>query len=130
MADLALDVHGRRLESDLRAVVLAELGDEFAVMGLDAVEALEKVDVKIGAPELAVGDSPEADVLLRPHDLANAIVLDRAQRLGGQRLGEKLLARLFQPAGAKKTADVVGAKRRLRHAILPVGGARRRRAQV
>ena len=127
MADLALDMHGRRLEADLRAVVLAEFGDEFAVMGLDAVEALEKIDVEIGAPEFAVGDPPEADVFLRAHDLANAFVLDRAQRVGGQGLGEELLARLFQPLRAEVAADVIGAKRRLRHEILPAGGARRRR---
>ena len=47
VADLSLDVHGRRLEADLRPVVLAEFCDELAVMGLDAVELLEEIDVEI-----------------------------------------------------------------------------------
>ena len=66
MPDLALDMHGRRLEADLGAVVLAEFGDELAVMRLDAVELLEEVDVEIGAAEFAVGDPLQADLLLAP----------------------------------------------------------------
>ena len=65
MRDLALDMHRRRLEADFGAVVLAEFGDELAVMGLDAGKLFEKIDVEIGAAEFAVGDPLEADVLLR-----------------------------------------------------------------
>ena len=115
MADLALDMHGRRLEADLAAVVLAELGDELAVVGLDAVELLEEVDVKIGAAEFAVGDPLEADAFLRPHHLADAFVLDRPQLFGRQGLGEEFLARRAQALGAEKAADMIGAKRRLGH---------------
>ena len=57
-ADLAADMHRRRLEADLRAVALAEGRDEFAVVRLDALEALEEIDMEIGAAELAVGDRP------------------------------------------------------------------------
>ena len=78
-ADLAAHMHRRRLEADLRAVVLAEARDIFAVMRLDALEPLEEIDMEIGAAELAVGDALEADVLLRAHDLADALVLDRVQ---------------------------------------------------
>ena len=119
MADLAFDVHGRRLEADFAAVVLAEFGDELAVVGLDAVEPLEEVDVEIGAAEFAVGDPLEADVFLRAHDLADACVLDRAQFLGRQGLGEELLARRPQPLGAEKAADMIGAEWRLGHRIPP-----------
>ena len=115
VADLAFDVHRRRLEADLAAVVLAELGDELAVVGLDAVEPLEEIDVEIRAAELAVGDPLEADVLLRAHDLADARVLDCAQCLGRQGLGERLLARRPQAFGPEKAADMVGAERRLGH---------------
>ena len=38
--------------------------DGDAALGLDAVELRQKVDVEIGAPELAVGDAVQAEVLL------------------------------------------------------------------
>ena len=111
--DLAADMHRRRLEADLGAVVLAELGDELAVMGLDALEAFEKIDVKIGAAELAVGDSPQAHVLLGMHDFADAIVLDRVQLLAPP-YGRRRSARALPAAapgedscrhGRRETAD-------------------------
>jgi hypothetical protein len=108
-------MHGRRLEADFAAVVLAELGDEFPVMGFDAVEPLEEIDVEIGAAELAVGDSLEADPLLRTDDLTDARVLDRAQLVCWQGLGEELLARGSQAFRAEKTADVIGAEWRMSH---------------
>ena len=117
--DLAPDMHRRRLEPDLGAVVLAELRDEFAVMRLDALEALEEIDVKVGAAELAVGHSLQAHVLLRMHDLADAFVLDRVQVGRREPARGEALTRVSQSLGAKKAADVVGAERRTAHGFLP-----------
>ena len=112
-------MHRRRLEPDLGAVVLAELRDEFAVMGLHALEALEEIDVKVGAAELAVGDPLQADVLLSMHDLADAFVLDRVQVGRREPARGEALTRFSQSLGAKKAADVVGAERRTGHGLLP-----------
>ena len=111
-------MHGRRLEADLRAVVLAERGGELAVAHLDAVELLQEIDMEIGAAELAVGDPLEADLLLPPDHLADALVLDGAQRRRVDLVGEELLPRLAQGGGTQEAADVIGAERR-GHWLLP-----------
>src|ERR1700722_3945600 len=105
-------MHGRRLESDLAPIVLAELGDEFAVMGLDALEALEKIDVEEGAAKLAVGNALKAHVRLGAHYFANARVLDCMQLSGGEAAGGEAFTRFPQPLGAKETPYMVCAKRR------------------
>ena len=120
MFDPALDMHGWRLEADLGTIVLAEFRDELAIVGFDAVEFFEEVDVEIGAAELAVRHPLEADRLLRLDDLADALVLNRAKLGGGQLAGEKILPRLAQPGRAEKRADMVGAERRSGHQILPL----------
>ena len=112
-------MHGRRLEADLGSVGLAETRDEFAVVGFDALEPLEEIDVEIGAAKLAVGDSLQAHVLLGAHDLADACVLDRVQ-VGGRKLaGREFLARLAQALGPQEAPDMIGAKRRTGHGFLP-----------
>src|SRR5580704_18409613 len=108
-------MHGRRLEPDLGSIILAELGDEFGVVGFDALEALEEVDVKEGAAKLAVGNPPQAHILLRAHDFANRRVLDCVQLSGGEAASGDTLAGFPQPLGAKETADMVGAKWRTGH---------------
>ena len=78
---------------------LLKVRGEFAVSRLDALEALEKIDVKEGAAKLAVGDPLQAHILLRAHDVADALVLDRVQLGGGKAAGGETLARL--PAAAR-----------------------------
>src|ERR1700722_8253078 len=112
-------MHGRRLEPDLGPIVLAELGDELAVMRLDALEALEEIDVKEGAAKLAVGNRLQARILLGAHDFANARVLDCVQLVGRQGASGETLARFPQSLGAKETPNMVGAKRRTGHGFLP-----------
>src|SRR3546814_9549663 len=112
MADRRLHVHGRRAEADLAAVVAAEGGDELAVGHGDAGEALEKVDVEEGAPELAVGDALQAGVLLALHHRADAVVLDLPEPGVVQPAAGMLLARLGEAARAQEAADVVGAEGR------------------
>ena len=96
-----------------------KLRGEFAVMGLDALEALEKIDVKEGAAKLAVGDPLQAHILLGAHDFADARVLDCVQLGGGEAAGGETLTRFPQPLRAKETPDMVGAKRRTGHGSLP-----------
>ena len=121
MPDLALDMHRRRLETDLRPIVLAELGDELAVMGMDAFEPFEEIDVEIGAAEFPVRYPLQPCPLLALDHLADAFVLDASQFGRGQIPGEELLPRLQQTARPQEAPDMVGAKRRLRH-----GSSRRR----
>ena len=70
----------RRREVDVarRAV---ELHRDAAVR-VDARELLEEVDVEERAAEFAVGDALQARVFLQLDDVADGVVLDRAQRLG------------------------------------------------
>ena len=59
MADLAGDLHHRRRKID-RAVGLAEAHLD-AALGLDPLQLLQKIDVKVGAAILAVGDALQAN---------------------------------------------------------------------
>src|SRR5207302_4094171 len=45
----------------------------------DVGKLLDEIEMPPGAAELAVGDAAIAEILLQPHHLADAIVLDRAQ---------------------------------------------------
>ena len=119
--DLASDMHRRRLEADLGPVVFAEGRDEFAVMGLDAFQALEEIDMKKGAAEFPVGDPLEPHVLLRAHDLADALVLDRVKLFRRESAAGEPFARLPQTLGPKITSDMVGAERRTGHRYSPSG---------
>ena len=72
-----------------------------------AAELLQKIDVKIGAPELAVGDRFKADRLLKIHDFVDGFVLHGAQ-LGCTDLAFGFfVARIEQKFRPQKTADVV-----------------------
>ena len=81
---------------------------------LDALEALEEIDVPPIAPELPIGDRGQAHRLLLCHRVADAAVLDVAQRLAAD------LARLRGGAGplklgrAQQAADLVGPERGFR----------------
>jgi len=77
-----------------------------------ALELLEEIDVEIGAAELAVGDALQAPVLLELDDVADRLVLDRAQLGAADRvLLEMLVARLEQLFRAQEAAYVIGAER-------------------
>ena len=66
--------------------------------------------MEIGAAELAVGDPLEPDLLLLAHDLADALVLDLAQRPWLDVLGEEPPSRVLKPRGTQEAADVIGAE--------------------
>ena len=60
-----------------------ELDLALAEIGLDAVELAEEVVVPERAAELAVGDRPEADLLLLLDDLRDLAVFDRRELVRG-----------------------------------------------
>ena len=62
-----------------------------------------------GAAELAVGGGLKADVLLHLHDVADRLVLDRAQRLVVDPAVGVVLAGAQQFGRSQQAADVVGA---------------------
>ena len=79
-----------------------------------AVELRQEIDVKERAAEFTVGDAAQAEVLLELDDLADRAILDRAQLGGRKRCALRGSARLEQILRPQETADVIGAKRRLR----------------
>ncbi|MCZ7562963.1 MAG: hypothetical protein M5U08_03415 [Burkholderiales bacterium] len=95
----------------------------------DAVQAGEEIGEEVAATELAVGDGAEAGALLERDRLADGGVLGRPQIGGGALPLLGAAARLEQPRRAQQAADVVGAKRRRRHAG-PGHGSSSRRATV
>ena len=101
------------------AVGLAEARDIFAVMGLDALEPFEEIDVEIGAAELAIGDRLEADILLSVDDLANAFVLERVQVLSRKLAGGEFFAGRLEAFGSQEAADMIGAEGRTGHRFPP-----------
>ena len=124
---LLADMHRRRLEADLGAIVLAELGDELAVMGLDALEPFEEIDVKIGAAELAVGDSLQArrspGHRTTSRMQSSSIACSSCAAIWP---AAKRSRACSQPLRAQIAADMVGAKRRTGHVFLPRQRARLR----
>src|SRR5260221_2190204 len=106
-ADLAGDArHGRH--------VLGVEGHAGGSDELDAVELLEKIEMPEVAPELAVGDRLQADLLLALHGARDAAVLDFLQFLRRDLRG----ARVAQLGRTQQAADLVGVEWRSRHAGL------------
>src|SRR5258708_29251146 len=75
---------------------------------LDAVELLEKIEVPEIAPELAVGDRQQADLLLALHGARDAAVLDFLQFLRRNLRG----ARVAQLGRTQQASDLVGVELR------------------
>ena len=73
-------VHGQPVGDELAAaLVVAELHHEFLVGAGDAAQLVDEVHVPRGAAELAVGRHAQAEVLLQGDDVADRVVLGRAQ---------------------------------------------------
>ena len=80
----------------------------------DAGDAGAGEAVGIGAaPELAVGDDLQPDVLLQLDDVADRVVLDRGQPFAVELAGGVLLPRAQQFRRAQQAADMLGAERRI-----------------
>ena len=109
--DPVVDLQGRRFEGDLLLLV-AHLDAEVVVALPDATELVDEVHVPRGAAELTVGRGLEPDVLLHPHDVADRVVLDRAQLRRGDTPRGGFLASAEHRLRAEQAADVVGSKRR------------------
>ncbi len=71
-------------------------------VGLDAAELIEKVDVEVGAAELAVGDRLQAAVTLELHDVGDGAVFHLAQLRGADLALGPLLAGVEQNFGRRK----------------------------
>ena len=95
------------------ALVVAELHDEFLVGPDDTAEPVDEVHVPRRAAELPVGGRAQADVLLQRDDVADRLVLDRAQAGGVDPACREVVAGLHQRARAQQAPDVVGPERRL-----------------
>ena len=76
-------------------------------VGFHAAHLFKKVDVEIGATELAVGDRLQAHILLEFHNFCDGLVFHQAQLLGRDLAFGLLLAGFQQVSGAQKTAHMV-----------------------
>src|SRR3989442_12030903 len=100
----------RQLEQR-RLLAGAMEGGELVLGQLDAVEAVDEVDVPPVAAELAVGDRLQADVLLQLDDAPDVLVLGLAQLFSRDFAFFPLRADLVQFTRAQQAADMVGAER-------------------
>ena len=107
------DAHHRRCQL-LRAI---GFGDGDRNIGLDAANLLQKINVKIGATELAISDAFQAHILLKLHDLADGLVFYQAQLLGRDDTRGFLLTRFKQKFGAQKAAHMIVMGGKLGHAV-------------
>ena len=74
--------------NSMPALLVAHLHGQLFVGLVDAVDLVDEVHVPRGAAELAVGGGLQADLLLHAHHVADGLVLDGAQLVGGAgRLG-------------------------------------------
>ena len=99
---------GRR-ELDV-ALLVVERDREIAGLFRDAVELVDEVHVPRRAPELAVGDRLETDLLLPAHGLADRVVLEAPQRVPVDAAGGEVLTGSQHLWRAQQAADVVGAE--------------------
>jgi hypothetical protein len=74
-------------------------------------EPLQEVDMKEGTAELAIRDAFQSDRLLFPHDIADRLILRRAQLGVRDLVVLEVLARVPEPAGPEQAADVIGPER-------------------
>jgi len=90
-------------------------------VGIGGCSARQKVEVPPVAPELAVGDALEPDRFLLDHRFADCGVLRGAQRIGARLAPPPARAGFGERRRTQQAADLVGAKRRLRHYFLRAG---------
>ena len=105
-ADLAGDAQRQRQRH-----AALELDLLLRLVELDAVQAGDEIEVPEGAAIFAVGRGAQADFLLLADRGLDAAVLDRPQRLGGQRSCLARGAGLRQLPGAQQAAHMVGPER-------------------
>ena len=78
-----MDAEGRRGGTPGRPARCGTRPD-LLVSLVDAVELVDEVHVPRRTAELTVGGGLEADLLLHPHRIANRVVFDSPQLVGGQ----------------------------------------------
>jgi hypothetical protein len=78
----------------------------------EAFDALKEAVSPVVAPQFSIGDRAESDALLDCNDVADLLVLERAQLWTRQFPRNLCLMRVDQLPGSQKTSDVVGPERR------------------
>ena len=74
---------------------------------LHTAQLLQKIEVKVSAAELAIGNGLKAHVFLEFDNLGDGLVFHQAQLLGGDRSFGFLLTGIQQKFGAQKAAHMV-----------------------
>ncbi len=84
--------------------------DQNGHVRLDAAQLGEKVQMKIFAAQLAIGDGVQTDIFLQLHHFSDGLVFGRAQLGGGNLPLHGLCVRVQQIFRAQEAADMIGAK--------------------
>ncbi len=84
-----------------------------AVGDLDPAELADEVDPPVLAPELAIRDDVQSDILLEADRLADALVLDPPELVGPDLADGEFRSCEDEFAGAEQAADLVGSEERL-----------------
>src|SRR5690606_27700609 len=84
----------------------------FALIGFDAAQPFQEIDLPEGTPEFAVRNGLEADPLLLADDFDNFLVLDLPQGGRVDLTGFPSRAGLPEPGWTQKASDMIGAVRR------------------
>ena len=87
-----------------------EVHPAVAVLGGDAGQALQEVEMPIGPAELAIGHAPQPDRFLLRDQRRDLPVLDLLQVGQADAAGQGSLPRGLERAGAQQAADMVGAE--------------------
>ena len=87
---------------------------EIRLMLGDAVEPPEEIEMPPRAPQLAVRDAAQTQVLLLSDDALDLAILDRRETGRIERAVRIAPARVLERRGPQQAADMVGAKRRRR----------------
>ena len=76
----------------------------------EPVDGVDEPRRPVPAPELAVGHGPESKPLLKGDHLADALVLELAEPLGGEPAGSGVARGAEQAIGPEEAPDMLGAR--------------------
>ncbi|CAM5201899.1 hypothetical protein CDEF62S_01970 [Castellaniella defragrans] len=87
---------------------------QLGIVGGHATQLTQKIQVEIGAAELAVGDGLQADVFLEMYGFGDGAVFDLPQGRGVDLASRMAITGFQQIVRPQQAAHVVGTKRRNR----------------
>ena len=108
MAKFACHMQYRRGEIDLAFGAVKMRGKP--ATRLYPFQLFQKIDVKVGSPEFAIGHALQAEIFLQADDVANRAIFGLTKVGLGDCAFPIPLARVQQFLRAQKTADVIRAK--------------------